>query len=103
MKFMTLSVFPVEKTAEVSAAADKVWANVPKESRAQVIYTMLCVPQFEVPPNSLVAFTISESDSAEKSAAIVYPQMVAGATLHVIPLLEVPIVGAAKAEKKYKG
>jgi hypothetical protein len=103
MKFMTLVVEPVEKAAEVSAAADKVWANVPKGSRPDPIYVMLCIPKFDVPPNSLVAFTISEAESADAIAARMYPQMLAGATLQAIPLLEVPVVGAAKAEKKYRG
>jgi hypothetical protein len=29
--------------------------------------------------------------------------MLAGATVNIIPLLEVPVAGAAKLEKKYKG
>jgi len=102
MKFMTLSIFPVEKTAEVAAASDKVWADEPRESRPAASHVLLCVP-FEVPTNSMVSVIISESDSAEKIAARVYPLMLAGATVHVIPLLEVPIAGGAKAEKKYKG
>jgi len=103
MKFMTLVVQPVEKAAEISAASDKGWASWPKESRPQVGYVMLCVPRFKVPPNSLVAFTISEADSADKISARVYPQMVAGATVNVIPLVEFPMGGAAKTEKKYRG
>jgi len=102
MKFMTLSVYPVEKTAEVAAASDKVWANQPRESRPEASYVMMCVP-FDIPPNSLVSVTMDESDSAEKIAARVYPIMLAGATVQVIPLLEVPVAGGAKAEKKYRG
>jgi hypothetical protein len=98
-----LLTYPVEKAADVGAASDKGWANWPRESRPEASYVLLCVPQFNVPPNSLVAFTISEADSAEKIAARVYPQMVAGGTLHVIPLMEVPIGGGAKMEKKYRG
>jgi hypothetical protein len=103
MKFMTLVVEPVEKAAEVAAASDKGWANWPRESRPEVGYVMLCVPKFKVPPNSLVAFTISEADSADKISARVYPQMVAGATINVIPLVEYPMGGAAKIEKKLRG
>lgn len=102
MKFMTLSVYPVEKTAEVAAASDKVWANQPRERRPEATYILMCVP-FDVPPNSLVSVAISESDSAETMAARVYPLMLAGATVNIIPLLEVPIAGGAKAEKKYRG
>ena len=102
MKFMTLVVYPIEKAAEIAAASDKVWANQPKESRPEAANVMMCVP-FDVPPNSLVAFTISESDSAERIAARVYPLMLAGATVSVIPLLEMPIAGTVKTEKKYRG
>jgi hypothetical protein len=102
MKFMSLVVYPVEKTAEVAAATDKVWANQPKALRPEGSYVLMCVP-FDVPPNSLVSVTISESDSAERMAARVYPVMLAGATVNIIPLLEVPVGGGAKAERKYKG
>jgi len=102
MKFMTLSVYPVEKAAEVAAAGDKVWASVPRERKAEGSYVLMSVP-FDVPPNSLVAFTIGESDSAEVMAARVYPIMLAGATVNIIPLLEVPVAGGVKAEKKYRG
>jgi hypothetical protein len=104
MKFMTLVIEPVEKAAEIGAASDKVWANVPKGSRPEVSYVMLCIPQFDVPPNSLVAFGIAEAESGDEIAARSYPFMLAGATaVHVIPLLELPTTGAAKAEKKYRG
>jgi hypothetical protein len=102
MKFMSLFVYPVEKTAEIAVAGDKVWANQPKERRPEGSYVLMCVP-FDVPPNSLVSVSISESDSAETMAARVYPIMLAGATVNIIPLLEVPVTGEVKAEKKYKG
>ena len=102
MKFMTMIVYPVEKAAEVSAASDKGWASVPQERRAESSYVLMSVP-LDVPPNSLVAFSIGESDSAEAMAARAYPVMLAGATVNIIPLLEVPVAGAAKLEKKYKG
>jgi len=102
MKFMSLVVYPVEKAAEVVAASDKVWTSQPRESRPESIYVLMCVP-FDVPPNSLVTVTISESDSVETMAARVYPVMLAGATVNIIPLLEVPVTGGVKAEKKYKG
>jgi hypothetical protein len=102
MKFMTLSIYPVDKTAEIAAASDKVWANEPRANRPEASYVMLSVP-FDVPPNSMVSVTINESDSAEKIATRVYPVMLAGAMVHVIPLLEVPIAGGAKTEKKYRG
>ncbi len=102
MKFMSINIYPVDKAAEVAAASDKVWANEPRANRPEASYVMMCVP-FDVPPNSMVGVAISESDSVEKMAARIYPIMLAGATVHIIPLLEVPIGGGAKAEKKYRG
>jgi hypothetical protein len=102
MKFMAMYSYPIEKTAEVAAATDKVSANQPREGRPESSYVLLCVP-FNVPPNSLVNVAIYESDSAERMAARVYPIMLAGATVNIIPLLEVAAAASAKAEKKYRG
>jgi len=102
MKFMSLVVYPVEKTAEIAVATDKVWTSQPRERRPESSYVLMCVP-FDIPPNSLVSVTISESDSAETIAARVYPIMLAGATVNIIPLLDVPVTGGVKAEKKYRG
>jgi hypothetical protein len=101
MKFLTLTSWPVEKTAEVSAASDKVSAHIPRERRHPGYVLMCALP--DVPPNSMVSVTIGEGDSVEEIAANVYPMMLAGATVNVIPLLEVPAGGSAKAEKKYRG
>jgi len=101
MKFLSLVVYPVEKTAEVAAASDKVWANVPRERRPEGSYILMSVP-FDVPANSLVSVSISEDDNAEAIAARVYPIMLAGATVNIIPLLEVPVGGGVKTEKKYR-
>jgi len=102
MKFMTLSIYPVAKAAEIAAAADKVWASQPREGRPASSFMLMSVP-FSVPPNSLVAFSIGEADSAESMAARVYPMMLAGATVNIIPLLEVPLGSGAEVEKKYRG
>ena len=103
MKFMHFTIFPVEKGADVAAVSDKVWANVPQKNRPEANYLMLCIPQFNIPPNSLVVSTITEDDSAEAIAARVYPLSLAGATIHSVPLLDMPIVAGAKTEKKYRG
>jgi len=101
MKFMSLTIYPVEKAAEIAAATDKVWGKEPKERRPESIYVLMSVP-FDVPPNSQVGFLIEESDSVEAMAARAYPIMLAGGMVHIIPLLEVPMAGAAKVEKKLK-
>ena len=102
MKFMTMSMYPVAKTAEVAAASDKVWADQPREGRPESAYLCMTFP-FPVPPNTLVAFSVGESDSAEEMATRIYPVMLAGATVNIIPLLEVPLGRGAETEKKYKG
>ena len=102
MKFMTLTIYPVAKAAEVGKASDKMWAGRSQESKPPCAYVLMTVP-FPVPPNSLVAVTIGESESAEELAARVYPMMVAGATVHIIPVLEMPLGGGEEAEKKYRG
>jgi len=101
MKFMSLSSWPVEKTAEVAAANDKVSATIRRERRVPGYMLMCALP--DVPPNSMVSIAISESDSVEEMAARLYPMMLAGAIINIIPLLEVPAGGAVKAEKKYRG
>lgn len=102
MKFMSLSIYPVAKAGEVAAASDKVWASQPREGRPESSFVLLSVP-FPVPPNSLVVFAIGEEDSAESMAARMYPLMLAGATVNVVPLLEVPYGRGAEVEKKYRG
>jgi hypothetical protein len=102
MKFMIMNVLPVSRAADVSAASDKVQREQPREGGPASGFLMMSVP-FDIPPNSMVTFSISEQDSAEDIAARVYPLMLAGADVSIIPLLEVPIGGSVEAEKKYRG
>lgn len=103
MKFLTLSWWPGEKTAEISAASDKAAARLPKERRGSN-YILMCVPsELNVPPGSMVSVGISEADSVEDMAASLYPFALAGGSAQVIPLLEVPAGGSLKTEKKYRG
>ena len=102
MKFMALSMYPVAKTAEVAAASDKVWKERPREGRPESAYLCMTFP-FPVPPNTLVSVSIGEYESVEEIAANIYPVMLAGATVDIIPLLEVPLGRGAETEKKYKG
>ena len=101
MKFMTMSVYPVSQSAEVGAASDQVSRDHPSEGAPSSFFVMMSVP-FDAPPNSIVAFSIGESDNAESMAARVYPLMLAGASVSIVPLLEVPVGGGAEAEKKYR-
>jgi len=104
MKFLTLSMWPLEKTAEVSAAGDKASAKLPKERREGSNYILMCIPVgLDVPPGSMVSISIDEGDSVEEMAATIYPVELAGAHIQIIPLLEVPAGGSVKADKKYRG
>ena len=104
MKFLTLSMWPLEKAAEVSAASDKAAAKLPKEARGGSNYILMCIPAYlNVPPGSMVSVSIDEAISAEDMAASLYPFELAGGSAQVIPLLEVPMGGSVKADKKYRG
>ena len=65
-------------------------------------YVCQAVPFPGLPPDAMVTFSISEVDSNEDLATISYPLQLAGATIHRVPILELPVGGAAKVEKKYR-
>jgi len=101
MKFLSFSMYDVAKTAEVAAAGDKV-VNTPG---VKVLgqYVCLAIPFPGVPPNTLVTCSITEAESAEVLAAVSYPLMLAGATVHRVPIMEVPMGAGAETEKKFRG
>jgi len=65
-------------------------------------YMCVGIPFPGVPPNTMGGFSISEAESAEAMAARLYPLALAGATIHVVPLMELPVGGTVEAEKKYR-
>ncbi len=94
MKFMTVSVLPIDKMAEVAAASDKAWSSQPQERRPKNAYVLMAsLP--EVPPHSAISVYITEEDSAEAIAARVYPVQLAGATVSIIPVMEFTVAAAA--------
>ena len=102
MKFVTFAMFPPDKAAEVAEAVDKA-ANTPGIKRiAQYVFQGNPFPP-AVPPNSMVAITISDAESNEALAAVNYPIGLAGAANWAVPVLEMPETGAAEEEKKYRG
>ena len=103
MKFLIWNLFDVAKAAEVAQAHDKVWASPPAGTKMLASYVSLSPFFPNQPPNTMVGFNISEAESAEAMAAVTYPTMIAGGTVYSIPILELPMVGAADVEKKYKG
>ena len=102
MKFMTFAIFDVAKAAEVAAAADKV-ADAPGTKRsAQYMFQGIPFPP-TIPPDAMVAVTISDAESNEALAAANYPVALTGAIIYNVPVLEMPLGGAAETEKKYRG
>jgi len=96
-------MYDAAKTAEIAAASDKIWASPPPGIKPLASYVCLGMPFPGIPPNSLVTVGIGEAESDEALAAVTYPLMLAGATIHRVPILEVPIGGGVEAEKKYRG
>lgn len=103
MKFLSFVTIPATKVAEVSAVSDKVLTNPPPGYQALANYACLAAPFDGIPPNSIVSVSISEADNAEALAAIQYPLVLAGATVHRVPIMDVAIGTAVQTEKKFKG
>ena len=103
MRFLNFNLFDVAKAAEVAQASDKVWASPPAGTKMLASYVSLSPVFPNQPPNTMVGIYITETENAEAMAAVSYPMMLAGATVIAIPILELPLVGVADVEKKYKG
>lgn len=103
MKFLTINMTEVAKIPAVIQASDKVWATPPPGIKVEASYVCLGTPFPGVPPNTMVSFSIVEAESAEAIAAVSYPTMLAGATIHRVPILEMPVGAMGKEEKKYRG
>jgi hypothetical protein len=103
MKFLTIYVTDMANIQAMVQASDKVWASPPPGIKVEASYVCLGTPFPGVPPNTLVSVTIAEAESAEALAAVSYPMMVAGVTVHRVPILEVSVGAVAKEEKKYRG
>jgi len=103
MKFLTFAIMDVTKAAEVAQANDKVWASPPPGLKLLASYVCQGMPFPSIPPNTLVGIEIIEAESNEALAAANYPVALAGASVHTIPVLELPVAGAAVVEEKYRG
>jgi len=102
MKFVQFNTFDVAKAAEVSAASDKFWASPPPGVKMLADYVCLGIPFSGVPPNTVVSLAVVEAESAEALTAVTYALALAGASLWNVPVLELPVAGAAKVEKKFR-
>ena len=82
MKFLTINMTEMAKIPAVVQASDKVWATPPAGIKVEASYVCLGMPFDGIPPNTMVSFSIVEAESAEAIAAVSYPTMLAGATIH---------------------
>jgi energy-converting hydrogenase Eha subunit C len=103
MKFMRFAMVDSTKVAELSKTSDKVFASPPKGIKVQAIYACLGIVFPEQPTNTIITVNVLEAENVEALAAVSYPLTQAGATVWAVPILDVPVGGAAQVEKKFKG
>ncbi len=103
MKFLRFAAINVAKAAEVAQASDKAWASPPPGVKLLAQYACQGMAYEGVPPNTLVVISVIEAESNEALAAVTWPVSLAGASLSTVPVLELPVVGAAEVEKKLRG
>ena len=101
MKFLTIITYEPSKAAEIAAAGDKV-SSMPG---VKILGQYVCVGRAypEQPPNTMGGFSISEAESAEDMGARLYPLVLLGASIHVVPIMELPVGTQVEVEKKYRG
>jgi len=102
MKFLHFAMFEFAKAADVAQAMDKFWAKPPTGLKVLATYACLGMPFPDVPPNTGVAVDVIEAESAEALAALSYTAGLAGVSGWNVPVMELPVGGAAKLEKKYR-
>ena len=100
MKFITFYMFDVAKTAEVAQASDKVAKTPGQKILAQ--YVCQGIAFSGQPPNTLISISVAEIESNEAMSSTQYPIALAGSTIWSVPVLEMPVAGAAAEEKKYR-
>lgn len=103
MKFLNFGIVDVAKAAEVSQAWDKFWASPPPGIKLLGDYMCVGIAFPGAPPNTMVGVNVIEAESAEALLALSYPLMLAGSSRWNVPVLELPLGGAAELEKKLRG
>jgi len=100
MRFLSFVAYDVAKTAEVAKAADKLSSSPSQMGKTLAQYACLGMPFGGLPLNTAVAVSIVEAESADQMAAAAMTLAAAGAAVWFVPVLEVPVKGAAKVVKK---
>ena len=103
MKFVVMSVWDVDKAAELGKLSDKLSATPPSGYKLLAQYVCLAHPVSGIQSGKGVSITVCEADSAEALAAVTYPSMLAGAEINTVPVIDMPIGSVAEVEKKARG
>ena len=103
MKMLSIAVYDPSKLGEISKVTDKVHTNTPGY-KPLAMYVCLGNPfPGEIPPNSMVSITIAEVENENALAAVNYPLVLAGMSIHRVPILEMKSGKVAETEKKLRG
>jgi len=103
MKFVVIAVWDVGKVAEVAKLSDKVDTAPPPGYKVLARYVCLATPFDGIPSGKGVTILNVEAESAEAIAAAIYPSMLAGVDINVVPVMEIPSGGVSEVEKKMRG
>jgi hypothetical protein len=103
MKFLMFLAMDVAKAAEVAQAADKFWASPPAGIKMLATYVCQGIPWRDAPANTLITIGVVEAENNQALSAANWPLALAGATVWSVPVLEMPVPGAAEVERKLRG
>jgi hypothetical protein len=104
MKFLRFMVADINKAADVAQASDKVWSSSPPGIKMLASYVCQGLAFPGHPAHELVAIAVIEAESNEAIAPTQWPVSLAGATMiWDVPVLEMPVTGAAEVERKVRG
>ena len=95
-------MFEGAKAGEVGPTSDKVWASPPPGVKMLGRYICLGLPFPGFSPNTVISVDVIEAENAEAMAAVAYPQMLVGASIWYVPVLEMPTADVGKLEFELK-
>lgn len=99
MKFLAFTMYDNSKAMAVAEASDKA-SKIPGQ---KLLAAYLCMgkPFDGVPPNTVVAVTLRETDSSEAMLGVGATLANAGATIWAVPVMELPAGSTVAEAKKY--
>lgn len=103
MKFLQFVAMDMAKAGEVAKVSDKVWASPPPGIKPVADYVCLGIAYPGQSANTLISIGVVEAESGEALTATSYPVGLAGASVWNVPVMEMPVAGAAEVEKKARG